>query len=132
MIVRFYDRQDPHNAANGSAIADASHLVTLIAPLRARPPFFCEFVNESGSALLVGIGGDIGCALFSEGDGKPPYSMARLEALRAMEGCVDFLVGETAMPVPARFCLPFAIIADVIRHFYATGLRSHAVEWEEI
>ncbi|MGO9005588.1 MAG: Imm1 family immunity protein [Beijerinckiaceae bacterium] len=95
-------------------------------------PFFCELEGENGYKLLVGIGGDIGCTQYSREDGNPPYWMATTPATKNKQGAVDFLIADMATPVPARYCLPFDAVKDIILYFQNTGLRNPAVDWEEI
>jgi len=140
--VKFYDRQDFRNAMNGTGIADGDQVVALFEGLRERPPFFCELVGGNGYNLLVGIAADIGCTQYSREDGNPPYWMASSPSTRSLatrtlarrneEGVVNFLMADTATPVPVRYCLPFDVVKDIIVYFLDTGLRSPAVDWEEI
>ncbi len=132
MIVKFYDRQDIRNAMNGMSVADGAQAVALLEGLKERPAFFCELVGENGYNLLVGIGGEVGCAQYSREDGNPPYWMATSLATKTKEGYVDFLMADTATPVPARYCLPFDAVKDIVVYFQNTGLRNPAVNWEEI
>jgi hypothetical protein len=132
MIVKFYDRQDLQNAVNGTDFADSKQVMALIESLRERPRFFCELLGESGYNLLVGIGGEVGCTQYSREDGSPPYWMAMSSATTTKEGYVDFLMADTATPVPLRYCLPFDAVKDIIVYFQDTGLRSPDVNWEEI
>jgi Immunity protein Imm1 len=132
MIVTFYDRQDIRNALNGTLIVDGEHVVALIESLKERPPFFCELVGANDCNLLIGIGGDIGCAQFSCEDGNTPFWIATSPATKAEEGFVDFLMADTPTPVPARYCLPYDAVKDIIVHFVNTGLRNPAADWEQI
>jgi hypothetical protein len=127
-----YDRQDLRNAVNGTGVANGKQVVALIEALRQRPPFFCELVGENGYNLLVGIGGAIGCTQYSRADGNPPYWMATSPSTKHKEGVVDFLIADTATPVPARYCVPFDAVKDIIVYFQNTGLRNPAVDWDEI
>jgi hypothetical protein len=132
MIVTFYDRQNPRNSANGLKIANGKQLLALIESLRTRPPFFCELVGENGNNLLVGIGGDVGCTQYSSENGSPPYWMALCVGKDHGTEVVDFLMADTATPIPIRYCLPFDVMKKVIVYFQEAGYRSPAVDWEEI
>jgi Immunity protein Imm1 len=117
---------------NGMDFADSKQVVALLEGLKERPAFFCELAGESGYNLLVAIGGDIGCTQYSRGDGNPPYWMATSSATKAEEGYADFLMADTAAPMPMRYCLPFDAVKDIVVYFQNTGLRNPAVNWEEI
>jgi hypothetical protein len=132
MRIQFYDRQDAENALNGTKVASADHLLSLIENLRYRPPFFCELVGDNGLNLLIGIGGDIGCTQYSRADGIQPYWMATSSATKEKQGFIDFLAADTSTSVPARFCLPFEAIAQIATHFVERGLRDRSADWEEI
>jgi hypothetical protein len=73
MKIIFFDRQDPSNPVNGTAISDANLLESVLNGLRNREPFFCEIEGENGYKLTVGLADDIGCVQHRRNDGSPPY-----------------------------------------------------------
>jgi Immunity protein Imm1 len=81
---------------------------------------------------MVGIGGEVGCIQYGREDGNPPYWMAASPATKTKAGLFEFLNADTPTPVPARYCLPFDALKDIVVHFVNTGLRTPAVDWEEI
>src|SRR5579872_5710340 len=117
MIATFYDRQDLRNPANGTRINSDQQICALFENLKSRSPFFCELVGGNGYNLLVGIGGNIGCAQYGRADGKPPYLMATQPELKSKTGLKTFLTGDTATPIPERYCLDFGIIRNIVLYF---------------
>jgi hypothetical protein len=132
MIVEFYDRQDELNALNGTRITESDRLLQIIGDLIARPPFFCELVGENGYNLLIGVGGMFGCAQYSHDDGTPPYLMATTSEAQRGKGEIEFMIGGTPTPVPARYCLPFDNLKAIVVHFQTTGDQSPFFDWEEV
>ena len=133
MIVRFFDRQDSSNVLNGDVITSVEALAEILDGLRERDPFFCELIGDR-TKLLVGIGGEIGCAQFSATDGDPPYLMATVSDFSSTvdEEFIEFLAGDTPSPVPNRYALPMDVTCAIAKYFLETGERSKAVSWEEI
>jgi len=100
--------------------------------LRTRDPFFCELVGENGYNLLIGLGGDIGCAQYSRGDGDVPYLMAVTNGVPDTTAHTEFLIGNTPTPVRGRCCLPFDVVRQIVAYFIETGCCDPGVPWEEI
>lgn len=46
------------------------------------------------------------------------------------EGEVEFLIGDTATPVPRRFSLPYKTMVEVAVRFVDSGERDAGVAWE--
>ena len=132
MNVQFFDREDTSSRANGEILADAESLSKLIESLRVREPFLCELLGENGYNLLIGIGGDIGCAQYSASNGSPPYLMATMCQQPGDRACAKFLAGGTLTPIQSRFCLPFDAVKRIAATFLETGFRSGECRWEEI
>jgi hypothetical protein len=132
MKVAFFDRQDEHNPENGTQIENVCELLRIFDCLLTRPPFFCELVGDGDYRLLVGLGGSLGCVQYSRQDGNAPYLMATTEVAKLNNQHVEFLIGNTPTPVPARYCLPFDVVKKISIHFLNTGDPEPAVTWEEI
>jgi len=132
MTVRFFDRQDAANPANGSVITDATELRALLSSLSGRPPFFAELIAESGFTLLLGLGSAGGCAQCSPTDSSAPYLMAVSRASPDSKAEMSFLMGDTPSPVPGRYALPHETVVAIAEAFLETGHRSADVAWEEI
>lgn len=131
MRVLFFDREDKGNSLNGRAVEESSKLAEILESVRNRTPFFCELVGENGYNLLLGMG-KIGCAEYSRDDGSGAYLMAVEPTMKSAEGYIEFLIGGTATPVPARYALPFDVMKQVAVDFLRTGATSQALGWEEI
>ena len=58
--------------------------------------------------------------------------MAVERAAGRSDGAAEFHIGDTATPVPARYCVPFATMLDIAAHFLDNGGRYPGVEWEEV
>jgi hypothetical protein len=132
MNVEFFDLQDSQNPLNGLIINEKSRLLELLYQLQGASPFFCEFLGQNGYKILVGIGGPRGCVQYSGIDGQPPYLMAVSQDLEPSNEYFDFLISDTASPVPSRYCPPFDTVKDIAAYFQMTGERSPAVSWEHI
>ncbi len=132
MKTEFFDRQDLANLANATTITSPKELRALLVSLRNRAPFFAELIGGNGFKLLLGLGGPVGCAQFSSADGEPPYYMAVSQDVTNDAGEVSFLIGDTASPVPRRYCLPSDYVVRIAEHFLETGQRSRDLSWEEI
>jgi Immunity protein Imm1 len=130
--VRFFDRQDDANPHNGSLAGDGPEVLALLDAHRHRTPFFSELVGSDGFNLLVGLGGPTGCVQHSAASGAPPYLMAVRRAPDSAAPGAEFLMGGTATPIAARFCLPFDTVQEIVAYFVETGLLSPALSWEEI
>ena len=132
MNVEFFDRQDSQNPHNGLIIDEKSRLLELLYQLQSRSPFFCEFLGQNDHKILLGIGGPRGCVQYSRLDGQPPYLMAVSEDVQPLDEYFDFLISDTASPVPSRYCPPFDTVKNIAADFLMTGERSPAVSWEHI
>lgn len=132
MMAQFYDRQDTDNLLNGTWIHDSLELRRLLGDLRSRIPFFAELIGENGFKLLLGVGSPSSCVQFSPADGSTPYLMAASDKITDEEGEIEFLIGDTASPVPGRYLLPYDTMVDIAAHFIDSGSRFPFVNWEEI
>lgn len=133
MTSQFFDMQDTENPLNGTSVRSSSELQSLLEGVTDREPFFAELVAENGFKLLLGIGPSEACVQFSLTDGSPPYLMAvARDAPSTAEGEVEFLIGDTATPVPKRFSLPYKTMVDVAACFVDSGERYTGVAWEDV
>jgi hypothetical protein len=134
MRAQFFDRLDTASPLNGVTLEHSVALRTLVHNLQRREPFFAELIGQNGCKLLLGIGPTHGCVQFGSVDGEPPYLMA-VEIDPGHEGvdqeCLHFLIGNTATPVPRRYCLLMHKVVE-IAVFLEERERSSDVEWEDI
>ena len=131
MKTQFFDRQDPHNPANGRVVMSPAELRALLETMRDRPPFFAELIGDNGFKLLLGLGGGEGCVQFSPLDGSPPYLTTVGSDLPVPGEVMEFLISDTPTPVPRRFCVPYETVLQVADAFVLTGSRRGDVRWEE-
>ena len=103
----------------------------ILDPSQTRAPFFCELIGENGFNLLLGLGRTCSCAQYNRSDGSAPYFMAVVPG-QTREGYAEFLMGNTATPVPKHYCIAFDMAKQLAVHFLETGDRSPLVSWEEI
>jgi hypothetical protein len=54
------------------------------------------------------------------------------ETPNTAEGEVEFLIGDTATPVPKRFSLPYETMVEIAARFVDSGERHAGVAWEEV
>lgn len=132
-MAQFFDRQEEANPLNGTSVRNSTELRHLLDRVRDREPFFAELIAENGFKLLLGIGASEACVQFSAADGSVPYLMAvARDAPSAAEGEVEFLIGNTASPVPKRFSLPYETMVEIAARFVDSGERHAGVAWEEV
>jgi len=129
--AQFFDRQDTGNPLNGVVFEDPEAIRQIVQDMQLRVPFFAELVGTKGHGLLLGLGSSDGCVQFSSNDGGPPYLMA-VRPNGKHEGEQDFLISGTPSPVPRRYCLPMAKVAEIAATFLENGERYPDVEWEAI
>ena len=132
MTAQFFDRQDPANPMNGATVRNSIELREMLGRLRGRQPFFAELIDENGFKLLLGIGASEGCVQFSATDGSAPYLMAVAKNAPRGAGEVEFLIGDTATPVPKRYCLPYDTMVAIAARFADSGQRDLGVDWEQV
>jgi hypothetical protein len=132
MIAQFFDRQDPGNLYNGAKLSDPDALRSTLESVRYRLPFFAELIGENGNSLLLGIGPKEGCVQFTVSGGAAPYFMAVSPGATEADGYEDFLIGDTATPVPKRYCMPYETLVEIAVAFLTSGERSASVSWEAI
>lgn len=132
MMAQFFDRQDTKNSLNGMRVGSSTELRQLLDRLRDREPFFAELIGENGFKLLLGIGSSEACVQFSAADGSAPYLMAVEHDAGAAEGETEFLIGDTASPVPKRYALSCETMVRIAGAFVDSGERHAGVVWEEV
>lgn len=132
MTAQFFDRQEA-GPVEGVTVHSSAELRNLLSRIRDRKPFFAELVGDNGFKLLLGIGAPESCVQFSSTDGSPPYLMA-VDPGRGSNpvGEVEYLIGDTATPVPKRFVLPYPTMVEVAARFVDEGDRHTGVLWEEV
>lgn len=132
MKVRYINRQDKSDPMNGSVMSDAERLAELLDGQRTKPPFMADLTGDNGFELMIGLGGDRGCAQFCRTDGSPPYLMAvSAHPPLVRTGYVEFLATGTPTPVAGRYIISFNELKQIACHFVGTGGRSDAVSWQE-
>ena len=131
MHVLYANQQDDLDPMNGTVI-DGVKLAELLDGRRKKPPFLARLSGENGFELMIGIGGNVGCAQYSRSDGELPYLMAESANSPIKSGGVEFLTANTATPIPARQILRFGELKEIALHFLETGERSNAVCWRHV
>jgi hypothetical protein len=131
MKVRYDNQQDDLDPMNGGVFSDQEKLIELLDSRRNDPPFAARLSGDNGFELMIGIGGDVGCVQYSHSNGDLPYLMAVPPGPQP-SGDVEFLMGGTATPIPARYILSFDELKKVVLYFLETGDRINAVSWEAI
>ena len=133
MITRFEDLENEDSPRNGEMLSDPATVVGLINQLRdVHPPLMCQFVNDIGFNLTVGVGRDFGCAQYSSNDGMPPFLMAESRNDNSDRSAMEFVVGGTATPIDGRYRLSISEMVEVVIEFVTTGVRSSKVAWQEL
>jgi hypothetical protein len=132
MIAAFFDRQESANPLNGCKVYEPDRIAQILRSLQNRTPFLCELVGDAGFNLLLGVGGQFGCAQYSSRDGSPPYFMAVAEQPAATDEYIEFLAGDTPTPIARHYCLTFGSIQSIATHFVITGQRHPGFFWEQI
>jgi hypothetical protein len=132
MRAVFNDMQDHSSPLDGETVQDRQKLFALLDIAPDREPFICELVGENGYKLTLGIGNAVGFVQHSPSSGDVPYLVAVGPERDKEQECAEFFAGDTATPVPLRYCLPFPMVKEIAGYFIETGERSPAVAWEEI
>jgi hypothetical protein len=58
--------------------------------------------------------------------------MALGSDIRPEAGEAEFWIGDTATPVPLRYCVPLQTLHGIVADFLQTGEPSARVTWEEV
>jgi hypothetical protein len=135
MSITFLDMEDSANEWNGTIIQDTGELIQILARSRTKPPFLCKLTSDNGNYLDIGVG-NVGCAQHTRAGGEPPYLMAIAPGKEHLKeeggGYTEFLCGGTPTPVADRFCMPFASVQEIVRHFAKTGDTHPGFSWDSI
>jgi len=132
MKVRYINRQDKSDPKNGLVVSDPDTLTELLDGQRNRTPFMADLTGDNEFELMIGLGGDLGCAQFGRADGGPPYLMAvSAHPPSVKAGYVEFLATGAPTPVAARYIISFGELKQIANHFLNTGGCTNAVSWQE-
>lgn len=132
MIVQYRNNQDKSDPQHNAFFTEGRNLAEILDNARGRAPFIAELRGDNGFELVIGIGGDFGCAEHTAINGDLPYLMAMSPHPPLTTGEVEFLTANTPTPIAARYILNFLELKEIALHFLATGERSGSVSWEEI
>jgi hypothetical protein len=126
--ARIFDLQD-----GGAGVpTDPTHLRNLLRTVRTREPCFFE-VRVVELKLLIGAGGDHGCAQHGSLDGEPPYLMAIDPTYSPSTEPMSFLIAGTSTEVDSRYRLGSDTLLTAIDFFIASdGGRYPGCRWEAI
>jgi hypothetical protein len=129
--VRYFNQQDKSDPMHGAAIMGGAQLDELLDVAKSRPPFIAAFEADNGSEISVGISEKFGSVQYSSLNGDPPYLMAMSPEPPLKCGFVEFLLGGTPAPSPARYVIRFDELQQILNHFLKTGKPSGAFSWED-
>jgi hypothetical protein len=133
MHARFQDFEDEHNPRNAQMLGDRAAVVALFDELcKRRAPFMCQFTGDNGFNLIVGIGGDYGCAQYSSNDGMPPFLMAVDIQGSPADRDMEFLVGGTPTPIDRKYRVPIEQVREAVAEFVTTGRKGAGVRWVDL
>src|SRR5262249_13686439 len=121
----------PEGRFDSSEIGSLKELLEFLETLSGREPFYCE-LRQGSYKLSICIRGDLGSVQHSPADNSPPYMMAVNLESRDPHKEVEFLIGNEATPLPARYALPLAVVKQIVLHFFETGGRCPEMQWEEL
>jgi hypothetical protein len=131
MKVRYFNQQDKGDPMHGVAIVDRAQLSELLDMAKSRPPFIAAFEADNGFEISMGISEKFGCVQYSSLSGDPPYLMAMSPQPPLKRGFVEFLLGGTPTPSPARYIIRFDELKQILNHFLETGKPSDSFSWED-
>jgi hypothetical protein len=131
MKVRYFNQQDKSDPMHGVAIMDRAQLNELLDIAKSRPPFIAAFEADNGFEISMGISEKFCCVQYSSLNGDPPYLMAMSPQPPLKRGFVEFLLGGTPTPSPARYIIRFDELTEILSHFLKTGEPSDAFSWED-
>ena len=132
MNVIFEDLQQLDNSKNGMQLATEPEIASLFRSFIGRKPFLFSLCGENGFMLTIGLANDCASVQYSSSDGLPPYLMAVTDDMGEDDNFVEFLAGSTPTPIPRRLCLPVERVVEITNAFVTNGIKSDAVQWEEI
>lgn len=113
------------------AVENADELEAALRRAHKRWPAIVEIdVASFRTALTIYVDEHIGCILFGDRSGDPPYYMVVGNA-EAADGDFEFDVGGTATPISLRRCIPIEQVINLVGHFYMHGEFPEGTEREE-
>ena len=132
MIIQYRNNQDQSDPQHEAFFTESRTLSNLLDNARQKTPFIAELRGDNGFELVMGIGGDFGCAEHIAINGDLPYLMAMSPHPPLMTGEIEFLTADTPTPIAARYILTFVELKEIALHFLKTGERRQSMLWEEI
>lgn len=132
MSAIFFDRYFEGNPLTSTNFESGDEAIARLQGELNRVPHFVELQSDKNTKLLIGLGGEMGCAQFSSIAGDPPYLMACLPGHESLEGFEYFYISGELSEVPKQYCIPLGALLKVIKDFVDTGTQSHTVNWVEI
>lgn len=131
MYIRYLNQQDKGDPMHGAAITDKAQLNELLDIAKSKPPFAAAFEADNGFEMSIGVSEKFCSVQYSSLDGDPPYLMAMSPEPPLKRGFVEFLLGGTPSPSPARYIIRFDELKEILNHFLETGKPSSAFSWED-
>jgi hypothetical protein len=112
-------------------ITDERSLRHHLKQMQLGEPRLIDFVSPQEDCLTLGVGGSLGCAMYSDASGKPPY-LSALGPLRDQEGrYAVFDVGGTPTEIPLSRCLSPEEVIEIAVYFFIRNAPYDGVKWEE-
>lgn len=130
MRVHYDNEQDDLDPMNRTVIGSSAQLLELLASRKNNAPFFVRLFGDNGFEIMIGVGGNVGCAQYSRSDGSPPCLMAVSSRPAMKRGCVEFLTANTPTPIAARYIIGFDEVKAIAIDFLKAGERSNVVSWQ--
>ena len=113
------------------AIESADELEAALRQGHKRWPAIVDIdIASFETVLTIDVDEHIGCILFGDRSGDPPYCMV-VGNPEAPEGDFEFDVGGTPTPIPLRRCIPMEQVITLAKHFFKHGEFPAGTEWEE-
>ncbi len=132
MKTTFADLQNEDNSRNGMQIDDPQHARTLLIELASTGvSSACQFTNDRGKSLIVGVSPSLGFVQYTTDDGLPPCLMAMAASASSEQRDLEFAIGDTMTPIAGKYLVPIEVVAAAVEDFIATGQRSDRVTWAE-
>lgn len=94
-------------------------------------PGLVDLVSPVGDCLMIGVGGEHACVMFTQASGNPPYLMARGPS-NDYDSHIEFTRGGTPTPIPLAYVLPFSTMVDIAVYFFFNESLPATIEWEEV
>ena len=131
MKVQYKNWSNIDDTLNGIVISDGPSARKLLATV-ALCPSFVELKREDGCKLLLGLGGDVGCAQFTPAPSAQVHSlMAALDDGNRDE-LMELSIRGRRVPMSRRYCLPLHTIQRLASDFTRFRYASRSVTWDEL